>query len=185
MGAPSAEGGAGPQTVSYAAFQKVCTQAGFVEQRPGADLKGLFLFLAAAFLGDSAGRLGGGFLSRAAWSALGGFSSRAVTGSPARLRRVLEERYGDLDRAFQHMHTAWLRRALSEGLRRAALEGMARALRRWEDRVPPGRRRVARRGARRRRADRWASTRPPRGAAAAPRSGVLPPLAAAGGRSLG
>merc|ERR1711974_366594 len=62
------------------------------------------------------------------WSLLRGFSSRAITGSPARLRRVLEEKYGSLDEAYLQIHTSWLRRELAEGIERTALAGLSRGL---------------------------------------------------------
>jgi len=110
---------ASPKTASYEAFQKTCVQAGFSKVAPKADLKMLFLFLH-----EMPGRQATGYLSFSEWSLLKGFQSKAIAGSPARLRRIIEEVYGDVDEAFQRMHTAWLRRALAKGLKQTALAGL-------------------------------------------------------------
>ncbi|CAE7565482.1 unnamed protein product [Symbiodinium natans] len=110
---------ASPKTASYDAFQKTCVQAGFSKIAPKADLKMLFLFLH-----EMPGRQATGYLSFSEWSLLKGFHSKAIAGSPARLRRIIEEVYGSVDEAFQRMHTAWLRRALAKGLKQTALAGL-------------------------------------------------------------
>jgi len=110
---------ASPKTASYEAFQKTCTQAGFSKMAPKADLKMLFLFLH-----EMPGRQASGYLSFSEWSLLKGFNAKTISGSPARLRRIIEEVYGSVDEAFQRMHTAWLRRALAKGLKQTALAGL-------------------------------------------------------------
>jgi len=110
-----------PKTASYDAFQKTCAQAGFSKMHPKADLKVLFLFL-----NEAAGKQSqaNGFIGMGEWSALKGFNSKAITGSPARLRRILQENYGSVDSAFQKMHTSWFKRALAKGLKQTALAGL-------------------------------------------------------------
>eukprot|EP00438_Fugacium_kawagutii_P033094 Skav229607 [mRNA] locus=scaffold510:240159:244843:+ [translate_table: standard] len=110
---------ASPKTTSYDAFHKVCVQAGFNKLAPKADVKMLFLFF-----NEVSGRQTAGMLSFSEWSLLKGFNSKAISGSPARLRRVLQEAYGSVDMAFQKMHTSWLRRALVKGLKQTALAGL-------------------------------------------------------------
>lgn len=117
-----------PKTASFDAFQKVCggllTGAGVPKDAAKqSDLRLLFLFFS-----EAAGRQANGFLTLGEWQLLKGFNSKAFTGSPARLRRILEEQFGDMDTAFQRMHTAWLQGALSKGLRQATLAGLARCL---------------------------------------------------------
>lgn len=114
---------ASPKTTSYDAFHKVCVQAGFNKLAPKADLRMLFLFL-----NEVSGRQTAGFLSFSEWSLLKGFNSKAISGSPARLRRILQESYGSVDMAFQRMHTSWLRRALVKGLRQTALAGLVHSV---------------------------------------------------------
>merc|ERR1712039_407530 len=112
-----------PKVIQLAAFQKFCGQIGFAKAIPNADLTFVFLFL-----GTASGKPSKGYLTKSEWSLLKGFDSRALCGSPARLRRILEEHYGDLDAAFQKMHTAWLQQALADGVNQVALAGLARAL---------------------------------------------------------
>lgn len=76
------------------------------------------------FFNEVSGRQTAGMLSFSEWSLLKGFNSKAISGSPARLRRVLQEAYGSVDMAFQKMHTSWLRRALVKGLKQTALAGL-------------------------------------------------------------
>ena len=114
---------ASPKTTSYDAFHKVCVAAGFNKLAPKADVRMLFLF----FNGVS-GRQTAGFLSFSEWSLLKGFNSKAISGSPARLRRVLQGAYGSVDMAFQRMHTSWLRRALTKGLKQTALAGLVHSV---------------------------------------------------------
>jgi len=121
--APGSKKHGKPTYVSFNTFQKVCDKAGFTKENPTADLRMVFLFL-----DEASGKSANGQLTESEWSLLKGFSSRAITGSPARLRRILEEHYGGAAPAFQRMHTAWMRRALPQGLRQTALMGLARAI---------------------------------------------------------
>jgi len=109
-----------PKRVSFVVLQKVCNSAGFSKIVPNADLKMLFLFF-----GQGAHRKADGYITSNEWNLLKGLSSRAITGSPARLRRILDERYGGMDQAFLQMHTSWLRRALHKGLVQEVLASMA------------------------------------------------------------
>merc|ERR1712190_473313 len=102
-------------------FQKVFNQAGFRKAAPDADMKLLFLFL-----DEATGKHADGFLTFNEFALMKGFQSRALTGNPARLRRILEE-HGGFDAAFKRMHTSWLRRALINGLRQTAVRGLGRA----------------------------------------------------------
>mmetsp|Transcript_17054 Transcript_17054/g.39817 ORF Transcript_17054/g.39817 Transcript_17054/m.39817 type:complete len:1141 (+) Transcript_17054:159-3581(+) len=110
------------KAVSYSTFQKVCTLVGLSKAIPDIDLRILFLFLDIA-----SGKHVDGFLDSNQWSLLKGLTSRALTGSPARLRRVLLAEYAGLDQAFEKIHTAWLQRALPRGLRRMAIAELAHA----------------------------------------------------------
>lgn len=112
-----------PKTISLATFQKFCSQADLMNSEPVFNVKSLFLFLDAVSGSD-----GHGFLNHKSWSILKGFNSRVITGNPARLHKILDEQYGGVDEAFERMHTSWLKRALTKGLRRQALVGLARAL---------------------------------------------------------
>lgn len=114
---------ASPKTTSYDAFHKVCVAAGFNKLAPKADVRMLFLFF-----NEVSGRQTAGYLSFSEWSLLKGFNSKAISGSPARLRRVLQEAYGSVDMAFQKMHTSWLRRALAKGLKQTALAGLVHSV---------------------------------------------------------
>ena len=80
------------------------------------------------FFNEVSGRQTAGYLSFSEWSLLKGFNSKAISGSPARLRRVLQEAYGSVDMAFQKMHTSWLRRALAKGLKQTALAGLVHSV---------------------------------------------------------
>merc|ERR1712039_105616 len=119
-----------PKVIQLAAFQKFCGQIGFAKAIPNADLTFVFLFL-----GTASGKPSKGYLTKSEWCLLKGFDSRALCGSPARLRRILEEHYQDLDTAFQTMHTSWVKQALSDGVKQVALAGLARAL--CEENVRP------------------------------------------------
>jgi len=110
------------KAVSYGTFQKVCTLVGLSKAIPDIDLRILFLFLDIA-----SGKHVDGFLDSNQWSLLKGLTSRALTGSPARLRRVLLAEYASLDQAFEKIHTSWLQRALPRGLRRMAIAELAHA----------------------------------------------------------
>lgn len=114
---------ASPKMAGYNAFNKVCMSAGFNKMAPKADLKMLFLFL-----NEVSGRQTAGLLSISEWSLLKGFNSKAISGSPARLRRILQEAYGGIDEAFQQMHTTWLRRALTKGLKQTAMAGLVHSV---------------------------------------------------------
>jgi len=117
-----------PRFVSYAAFQSMCRKVkfspGFGSARPDMDLRMLFLFLDLA----SGKQRSDGFLTKNEWSLLKGLDSRSLAGSPARLRRIIQQEYGGMDRAFELMHTSWLERALPQGLRQTALTRLARVL---------------------------------------------------------
>eukprot|EP00403_Amphidinium_massartii_P036271 CAMPEP_0178446022 /NCGR_PEP_ID=MMETSP0689_2-20121128/40542_1 /TAXON_ID=160604 /ORGANISM="Amphidinium massartii, Strain CS-259" /LENGTH=1146 /DNA_ID=CAMNT_0020070739 /DNA_START=91 /DNA_END=3529 /DNA_ORIENTATION=- len=110
------------KAVSYTTFQKVCSLVGFSKVLPDIDLRMLFLFL-----DEASGKHADGFLDANEWSLLKGLTSRALTGSPARLRRVLLAEYGSMDQAFEAIHTSWLQRALPRGLRRMAIAELAQA----------------------------------------------------------
>lgn len=77
---------------------------------------------------EVSGRQTAGLLSISEWSLLKGFNSKAISGSPARLRRILQEAYGGIDEAFQQMHTTWLRRALTKGLKQTAMAGLVHSV---------------------------------------------------------
>lgn len=112
-----------PRCVSFATISKVFGQAGLGKGSQDGDPRMLFLFLSQASQERTTGNLGVN-----EWSLLKGFNSRALTGCPARLRRILLERYGGMDQAFQQMHTTWLSRALVGSLLQTGLADMARAL---------------------------------------------------------
>jgi len=112
-----------PKAASFEAVQKICTQAQFGKLAPNADLTLVFLFLS-----EASGKQANGYLTQTEWALLKGFGSRALTGSPARLRKILEEHYGGMEQAFQRMHSSWLKRALVKGLKQTALAGLAHAL---------------------------------------------------------
>merc|ERR1719478_666784 len=80
------------------------------------------------FLDEASGKHADGQLTQSEWSLLKGLDSKALTGSPARLRKMLVKEYGGMDQAFQHIHTSWLQRALAKGLKQLALSGLARVL---------------------------------------------------------
>jgi len=111
-----------PNAVGFEAFKKILGP-GLAKMVPNPDMKELFLFLDEAYKKHA-----NGVLTLAEWHLLRGFDSRALTGSPARLRRILKERYGSVDQAFETMHTSWLKRALVKGLGETALAGLARTL---------------------------------------------------------
>merc|ERR1719456_2057211 len=111
------------KTVSYSTFEKVFLAAGFKKLVPEVDLRMLVLFLA-----EASGKHADGQLTQSEWSLLKGLNSKALVGSPARLRKLLLDKYGGIDQAFQHIHTSWLQRALAKGLKQLALAGMARVL---------------------------------------------------------
>lgn len=112
-----------PKRVSFDTFQRTVASAGFNKLLPDADIKVLFLFIT-----EASGKHANGFLSQGEWALLKGLSSSAIVGSPARLRKILEQRYGGLEEAFQRMHASWMKRALVKGLKQTALGAMARAL---------------------------------------------------------
>jgi len=112
-----------PKCVSFGTIQKLVNQAGVGKGSQDGDPRMLFLFLSQASQERTTGNLGAN-----EWSLLKGFNSRALTGCPARLRRILLERYGGMDQAFQQMHNTWLSQALIQGLLQTALAGLARAL---------------------------------------------------------
>lgn len=112
-----------PKRISFDSFQKTMNHAGFSKSFPDADLKVLFLFITAA-----SGKHANGFLTQGEWVLLQGLSSSAITGCPARLRKILEEEYGGMEQAFQRMHTSWMKRTLVKGLKQIALAAMVRAL---------------------------------------------------------
>lgn len=113
-----------PSRISFAAFQSVFNKAGINSLLPGsADLCMCFLFL-----DEASGKHSDGYLTKEEWALLKGFDARAVTGSPARLRRILNEKYGGVDAAFEQMHTSWLKRALVKGRMQTAIAGLARAI---------------------------------------------------------
>jgi Ca2+-binding EF-hand superfamily protein len=117
-----------PRTVSFKTFHAMCRKVKFApglgSKRPDMNLRMLFLFLDVA----SGKPRSDGFLTKNEWSLLMGLNSRSLAGSPARLRRILEQKYGGMDQAFETMHTAWLERALPRGLRHTALTRLARVL---------------------------------------------------------
>lgn len=110
-----------PRVISFDAFEKVC-KSSLLKELPKADLRMLFLFLEEASQHKSAD----GYINRLEWSILKGLGSRTIVGSPARLRRILETRYGSMEQAFLHMHASWLQRSLQKGLMQLALAGIAR-----------------------------------------------------------
>merc|ERR1712110_644056 len=110
--------------VSFVAFQKVFVKAGVSALLPpNADLRMAFLFL-----DEATGKHADGYLDSKEWGLLKGLNSRAITGSPARLRRILEDHYGGVDVAFEQMHTSWLKRALIKGRMQTAVAVLARAV---------------------------------------------------------
>merc|ERR1712220_21568 len=80
------------------------------------------------FLDEASGKHADGTLTQSEWSLLKGLDSKALRGSPARLRKRRESQYGGLDEAFLHIHTVWLQRALAKGLKQQAMVGVMRAL---------------------------------------------------------
>eukprot|EP00927_Polykrikos_kofoidii_P053917 TRINITY_DN48437_c0_g1_i1.p1 TRINITY_DN48437_c0_g1~~TRINITY_DN48437_c0_g1_i1.p1 ORF type:complete len:1389 (-),score=208.90 TRINITY_DN48437_c0_g1_i1:139-4305(-) len=115
-GAPS------PNSVSFQALKLVIKDQ-LERADPKSNLKLLYLFLI-----ETSGRQTPGTLSKGEWSLLKGFDARAISGSPARLKKVLSERYGSIDIAFQQMHSAWLKRALAKSLTQTALAGLLEVL---------------------------------------------------------
>lgn len=116
-------GASRPKAIRFETFKRTISKAGFAKAVPDADLTEIFLFLTEATSTRSSG-----LLSRGEWGLLKGFDSRALTGNPARLRRILDEQYGGLDEAFARMHASWLKRALVKGLRHLALAGLSSAI---------------------------------------------------------
>lgn len=70
--------------------------------------RGLDLINVFIFLDEVTGGHASGFLTMEEWSLLHAFDARAVTGCPARLRKILKQKYGTLDSAFENLYTAWL-----------------------------------------------------------------------------
>jgi len=99
----SKSGGGGKGSVSFQAFENVCKKKGVIQGCKGLDLKTVFLFL-----DESTGKHASGSLTVKEWSLLRAFDARAVTGAPARLRKILKEKYGTLDNAFEAIYRAWL-----------------------------------------------------------------------------
>lgn len=112
-----------PKIASFDSFKKVVGSAGFGKGDSNADLKLLFVFLT-----EASGKHADGFMRHSEWALLKGLSSRALTGSPARLRKLLTTKYPSMEAAFERMHTHWLERCLIKGLKQCALGGIARAL---------------------------------------------------------
>jgi hypothetical protein len=112
-----------PKSASFEAVEKVCQKEGFSQLAPGADLKMLFLFLSV-----TSDAKGNGYIEEGDWGLLKGLNARAVSGSPARLRRILKERLGGVDQAFEKMHTSWIQRALIKGMKQTAFGLLAHAL---------------------------------------------------------
>lgn len=99
--APGAEGGA--KSISFEAFESVCKKKGVVQGCRGLDLKTVFIFL-----DEVTGGHANGFLTMKEFSLLHAFDARAVVGSPARLRKELKQKFGNMDAAFDHFYQSWL-----------------------------------------------------------------------------
>eukprot|EP00929_Paragymnodinium_shiwhaense_P074651 TRINITY_DN38212_c0_g1_i1.p1 TRINITY_DN38212_c0_g1~~TRINITY_DN38212_c0_g1_i1.p1 ORF type:complete len:1329 (+),score=267.67 TRINITY_DN38212_c0_g1_i1:38-4024(+) len=122
-----------PGNVSLNAFQRVLVKAGLNNRLPqSVDFRMLFLFLDAA-----SEKPADGYMGKQEWSLLRGFDTRFLHGSPSRLRKILDKQYGGIDRAFQKMHTSWLRRALLKARQQTALALSAWALSRLSSAATP------------------------------------------------
>lgn len=119
----SSRGGKG-KSVSYKTFEKALTQGGFKQAFAEADLEMLFLFL-----DEASDQSTSGCLTYMEWQLLRGFESRAVMGSPARLRKFLEQQFGNMEEAYKQLQASWQARVVNERLTQAALNGLVRALR--------------------------------------------------------
>lgn len=106
---------------TFERFIEKVSRSGVPRLAGNVDLLALFCFL------DEAGGRPDGQLTQAEWSLLRCFDSRSLSGSGARLRRVLRERHGSCDKAFVSMHEAWMQEELTRGLRRQCLATLARA----------------------------------------------------------
>jgi Ca2+-binding EF-hand superfamily protein len=112
------------KSVCFKTFEKAFTQGGFKQAYPGADLEMLFLFL-----DEASDQSTSGCLTYMEWQLLRGFESRAVAGSPARLRRFLEQQFGNMEEAYKILQASWQARVVRERLTQAALNGLVRAMR--------------------------------------------------------
>lgn len=91
------------KSVGFPAFESVCKKKGITQGCKGLDLKNVFIFLDEVTGGHASG-----FLTMKEWSLLHAFDARAVTGCPARLRKLLKTKYGNLDSAFDAFYQSWL-----------------------------------------------------------------------------
>lgn len=112
------------KSVSFSTFEKALTQGGYKHAFADADLEMLFLFL-----DEASDQSTSGCLTYMEWQLLHGFEARAITGNPARLRRFLEQQFGNMEEAYQQLQTSWQARVIRERLTQAALNGLVRALR--------------------------------------------------------
>lgn len=112
------------KTVSLKTFEKALMQGGFKQAFADADLELLFLFL-----DEASDQSTSGCLTYLEWQLLRGFEARAFSGSPARLRRFLEQQFGDMQEAYKQLQASWQARVVRERLTQAALNGLVRAMR--------------------------------------------------------
>jgi len=99
--------------ISFNVFEKVCTQGGMA--LTPVELRRVLLFL-----DEATGSHANGFISMDEWGLLRAFDATAITGSPAKLRRFLEDNFGSPQEAYEDIHEAWMAGLLRKNLDRVA-----------------------------------------------------------------
>lgn len=109
--------------VSFKTFSKACDEGGFTKKFANVDLEMLFIFL-----DEASDQACNGYINYGDWQLLHGFEARAITGSPARLRRFLENEFETVDEAWKQLIATWATQLVKVRIDQLALSSLVRAL---------------------------------------------------------